>query len=56
MSMEKQAVMSNRSQKLSIPKPVAVQPSANMQSSKKTAENTMMDSMLTDYKKKNPFS
>ena len=55
MSMEKQAIMSNKSQKLSIPRPVAVQPSANMQSSKKSAENKMMDSMLTDYKKRNPF-
>jgi hypothetical protein len=56
VSMEKQATMSNRQQKLSMPKPVAVQPSVNMQSSKKTAENTMMDSMLGDYKKRNPFS
>jgi len=56
VSMEKQATMSNRQQKLSMPKPVAVQPSVNMQSSKKTAENTMMDNMLGDYKKRNPFS
>jgi hypothetical protein len=54
-SMEKQATMSSRQQKLSIPKPVSVQPGVNVQSSRKTAENTMMDSMLTDYKKRNPF-
>lgn len=54
-SMEKQATMSNRQQKLSIPKPVSVQPGVNMQSSRKTAENKMMDSMLSDFKKRNPF-
>ena len=52
----KQQVMSERNKRLSIPKPVSVQPSVNVQSSKKSAENQMMDSMLTDYKKKNPFT
>lgn len=54
--VDKQQVMSERNKRLSIPKPVSVQPSVNVQSSKKSAENHMMDSMLTDYKKKNPFT
>lgn len=54
-AQRKQQVMSERNQKLSIPKPISTQPSVNMQSSKKSAEDQMMDSMLSDYKKRNPF-
>lgn len=53
-AQEKAAMMSNRQEKLSIPKPIGVQPGASRQSSK-TVENQMMDSMVADFKKKNPF-
>ena len=53
-AQEKAALMSNRQEKLSIPKPIGVQPGASRQSSK-TVENQMMDSMVADFKKKNPF-
>ena len=55
-AIQKQAAMNLKQSKLSIPKPISVQPGVNVQSSRKSAENQMMDSMLTDYKKKNPFS
>lgn len=51
---EKQALMQSRQEKLSIPKPIGVQPGASTQSSK-TVEDQLMDSMVTTYKKKNPF-
>ena len=53
-AQQKQAIMSRRQEKLSIPTPIGVQPGANVQSSK-TVENQMMDSMIGNYKKKNPF-
>ncbi len=46
--------MAQRQQKLNIPKPISTQPSVNMQSSKKV-EDKMMDSMIANYQKKNPF-
>ena len=46
--------MAQRQQKLNIPKPISTQPSVNMQSSKKV-EDKMMDSMIQNYKTKNPF-
>jgi hypothetical protein len=55
-AMRKQSNMRMQQSKLNIPRPIASQASVNMQSSRKTAENTMMDSMLLDHKKKNPFS
>lgn len=55
-ALKKASQMKMQQSKLSIPKPVAGQASVNMQSSRKTAENTMMDSMLSDFKKRNPFS
>lgn len=51
---EKQALMQSRQEKLSIPTPIGVQPGASTQSSK-TIEDQLMDSMVTTYKKKNPF-
>jgi hypothetical protein len=51
---EKQALMQSRQEKLSIPTPIGVQPGASTQSSK-TVEDQLMDSMVTTYKKKNPF-
>jgi hypothetical protein len=53
-AQEKQALMQSRQEKLSIPKPIGVQPGASRQSSK-TVEDQLMDSMVTTYKKKNPF-
>ena len=44
-----------RQQKLAIPKPISTQPSVNKQSSNKSIEDQMMDSMVTSYKKRNPF-
>jgi hypothetical protein len=53
-AQQKQLTMSQRQEKLSIPTPIGVQPGANVQSSK-SVEDKMMDSMLGNYKKKNPF-
>lgn len=52
---QKQALMTQRQQKLSIPTPIGVQPGANVQSSK-NVEDQMMDSMITNHRKKNPFN
>ena len=46
--------LKQRKEKMSIPKPITTQPSVNVQSSKKV-EDQMMDSMIGNYKKKNPF-
>ena len=53
-AQQKQALMNQRQEKLSIPTPIGVQPGANVQSSK-SVEDQMMDSMIGNYKKKNPF-
>lgn len=53
-AQQKQQLMQSRQQKLSIPKPIGVQPGANVQSSK-SVEDKMMDSMIGQFKKKNPF-
>lgn len=53
-AQQKQALMQSRQEKLSIPKPIGVQPGASVQSSK-SVEDLMMDSMVGNYKKKNPF-
>tara|TARA_R110000868_G_scaffold65399_7_gene195705 strand:+ start:36214 stop:37086 length:873 start_codon:yes stop_codon:yes gene_type:complete len=47
-------VMRQRKEKLAIPKPIATQPSANVQSSRRV-EDKMMDSMIGSFQKKNPF-
>lgn len=54
-AQQKQMIMNQRQEKLSIPTPIGVQPGANVQSSK-SVEDQMMDSMIGNYKKKNPFS
>jgi hypothetical protein len=51
----KQNTMVRRQEKLSIPKPIGVQPSVGTQSSRKSAEDQMMDSMISGFRKKNPF-
>ena len=53
-AQQKQALMQQRQQKLAIPTPIGVQPGANVQSSK-SVEDQMMDSMIGNYRKKNPF-
>ena len=51
----KQNTMVKRQEKLSIPKSIGVQPSVGTQSSRKSAEDQMMDSMISGFRKKNPF-
>tara|TARA_B100001123_G_C15337694_1_gene1033496 strand:- start:1978 stop:2865 length:888 start_codon:yes stop_codon:yes gene_type:complete len=51
----RQNTMVKRQEKLAIPKPIGIQPGADMQSSKKSAEDQMMDSMVSNFRKKNPF-
>ena len=53
-AIRKQASMVQQQSKLSIPRPIGVKAGVNMQSSKKQ-EDKMMDSMLMNFKKKNPF-
>lgn len=53
-AQQKQDLMNKRQQNLSIPKPIGVQPGSNVQSSK-NVEDLMMDSMITNHKKRNPF-
>lgn len=53
-AQKKQDLMNKRQQNLSIPTPIGVQPGANVQSSK-NVEDLMMDSMVSNYKKRNPF-
>ena len=53
-AQEKAALMGSRQEKLSIPKPIGVQPGASKQSSSKI-EDQLMDSMVGDFKKRNPF-
>jgi|TARA_B100000085_G_C18483329_1_gene488284 hypothetical protein len=50
----RQSEMAQRQQKLAIPKPITTQAGASKQSSK-SIEDQMMDSMVANYKKKNPF-
>ena len=49
------AVMNQRNEKLSIPKPIGVQPGASDQSPTKNVEDKMMDAMIGNFKKRNPF-
>tara|TARA_R100001510_G_scaffold57736_2_gene67280 strand:- start:731 stop:1627 length:897 start_codon:yes stop_codon:yes gene_type:complete len=53
-ALQKQANMMQQKSKLSIPKPIGVKAGVNMQSSKKS-EDKMMDSMIENFNKKNPF-
>lgn len=51
---QKVAQMENRQRNLTVPQPLGVQPGANVQSNKKV-EDQMMDSMIGNFQKKNPF-
>ena len=53
-AMRKQASMMSQKSKLTIPKPIGVKAGVNVQSSKNT-EDQMMDSMVKNFNKKNPF-
>jgi len=54
-AQQKAAVMNQRNEKLSIPKPIGVQPGASDQSPTKNVEDKMMDAMIGNFNKRNPF-
>jgi hypothetical protein len=54
-AQQKAAVMNQRNEKLSIPKPIGVQPGASDQSPTKNIEDKMMDAMIGNFNKRNPF-
>jgi len=54
-AQQKQQLMQQRQQKLSIPKPIGVQPGSSVQSPSKNVEDKMMDAMLSDWNKRNIF-
>jgi len=54
-AQKKAALMNQRQEKLSIPKPIGVQPGASDQSLSKNIEDKMMDTMIGNFNKKNPF-
>lgn len=54
-AQQKAAVMNQRNEKLSIPKPIGVQPGASDQSPTKNVEDKMMDAMINNFNKRNPF-
>lgn len=54
-AQEKQQLMEQRNQKLSIPKPIGVQQGSSVQSPSKNVEEKMMDAMLGDFNKRNIF-
>jgi len=54
-AQQKQQTMQSRAPKLTIPKPIGVQPGQSVQSPKQSTENNMMDSMIANHKKQNPF-
>jgi hypothetical protein len=54
-AQQKAAVMNQRNEKLSIPKPIGVQAGASDQSPTKNIEDKMMDSMIGNFNKRNPF-
>jgi hypothetical protein len=54
-AQQKVAVMNQRNEKLSIPKPIGVQPGASDQSPTKNVEDKMMDAMIGNFNKRNPF-
>jgi len=54
-AQQKAAVMNQRNERLSIPKPIGVQPGASDQSPTQQVEDKMMDAMLGDFKKRNIF-
>ena len=54
-AQKKVALMIQRQQKLSIPKPIGVQPGASDQSLSKNTEDKMMDAMISQVSKRNIF-
>lgn len=54
-AQQKAAIMNQRNEKLSIPKPIGVQPGASDQSPTKNVEDKMMDAMIGNFNKRNPF-
>lgn len=54
-AQQKQQLMNQRQEKLSIPKPIGVQQGQSVQSPSKNVEDKMMDAMLTDWNKRNIF-
>tara|TARA_R110000796_G_scaffold243971_1_gene366818 strand:- start:6743 stop:7621 length:879 start_codon:yes stop_codon:yes gene_type:complete len=54
-AQKKVALMNQRQQKLSIPKPIGVQPGASDQSTSKNVEDKMMDAMISNVTSKNIF-
>jgi hypothetical protein len=54
-AQQKQQLMNQRQEKLSIPKPIGVQQGQSVQSPSKNVEDKMMDAMLSDYNKRNIF-
>lgn len=54
-AQQKAAVMNQRNEKLSIPKPIGVQAGASDQSPTKNVEDKMMDAMIGSFNKRNPF-
>jgi len=54
-AQQKAAVMNQRNEKLSIPKPIGVQPGASDQSPTKNVEDKMMYAMIGNFNKRNPF-
>jgi len=54
-AQQKAAIMNQRNEKLSIPKPIGVQPGASDQSPTKNVEDRMMDAMIGNFNKRNIF-
>ena len=54
-AQQKQQVMEARQPKAQIPKPIGVTPGQSIQSSTKRTEDNMMDIMMNNHKKDNPF-
>lgn len=54
-AQQKQQLMKQRQEKLSIPKPIGVQQGQSVQSPSKNVEDKMMDAMLGDFNKRNIF-
>jgi hypothetical protein len=54
-AQQKKQTMVQRQEKLSIPKPIGVQPGASDQSPTKDVEDQIMDAMISDHTKRNIF-
>ena len=54
-AQQRQATLEQRQGKLGIPKPIGVQPGASVQSPKTSTEDELMNAMIGDHKKVNPW-